>query len=270
MARSHLETRTFARRESHRSALSPDSRADFDAGSGRELGRHGKPGKMSSLRPSSALSYNVFGPWRGLDLQPIGAALHATVQSRQLRFEQKFPHGLRSTPPHVDVVLDGEEPRPLGIECKFTEPYGTKEEHAPLDPKYFAGDRSRWTEVDLPKCQALAISVGTMRSFRRLSVGQLLKHLLGLARTTQRVPRLRYVWFDSLCSEAQEHRVELNRFEEQIDRSIDFAAVTYQELAGSLRGWPEPVAGYHSYLTERYFVVQQAVHLCGRGSISAS
>jgi len=177
---------------------------------------------MSSLRSSSALSYNVFGPWRGLDLQALAAALHAAVQSRSLRFEQKFRHGLKSTPPNLDVVLDCDEMRPLGIECKFTEPYGTKKECAPLDPKYFAGGRSRWTEVHLPKCQALAKSVGTTTSFRRLAAGQLLKHLLGLARTTGQLPRLRYVWFDSRCPEALEHRVEVDRFEEHIDRSIDF------------------------------------------------
>jgi len=188
-----------------------------------------------------------------LDLQPLAIALHAVVQSRNLRFEQKFRHGLRSTPPNLDVVLDREEPRPLGIECKFTEPYGTKQDHAPLDPKYFAGGRYRWAEVHLPNCQDLAISMGTTTSFRRLAAGQLLKHLLGLAHTTRQLPRLRYVWFDSQCPEAQEHRAEIDRFEEQIDRSIDFAAVTYQEIAASLRSWPEPCSGYHSYLATRYF-----------------
>jgi hypothetical protein len=62
------------------------------------------------------------------------------------------------------------------------------------------------------------------------------------------------VWFDSLCSEAQEHRVEVERFESQIDGAIDFAAVTYQEIAASLRTWPEPIPSYHSYLARRYFV----------------
>src|SRR5262245_17621066 len=79
--------------------LSVETRAEFEAGSGGELGRHGKPGKMSSLRSSSALSYNVFGPWRGLDLGHFEAPLQATIHSRSLRFEQKFRHGLSSTPP---------------------------------------------------------------------------------------------------------------------------------------------------------------------------
>ncbi len=235
-------------------SLCGETRAEFENGSGGELGRNQKPGKMSSLRSSSALSYNVFGPWRGLDLQPLGAALRAVVRSRSIRFEQKFRHGLQSTPPNVDVVLDCDLPRPLGVECKFTEPYGTKKAHPRLDEKYVAGGRFRWTEVGLPECQALASSLGSTSSYRRLAVGQLLKHFLGLARTTGRPPRLRYVWFDSLCSEAQEHRVEVERFESQIDGAIDFAAVTYQEIAASLRNGPEPIPDYHSYLARRYFV----------------
>ncbi len=208
---------------------------------------------MSSLRSSSALSYNVFGPWRGHDLQPLGVALGTSIRTQRLRFEQKFRHGLGSTPPNVDVVLDGDEPRPLGIECKFTEPYGKKPDHPPLDQKYFANGRCRWTEVDLPKCQALAASIGRTRSFKRLAAGQLLKHLLGLACTTQNVPRLRYVWFDTECTEAMEHRAELDRFTEQIDSSIDFGAITYQSLMAVLFSEPEPIARYHSYLRDRYF-----------------
>lgn len=211
---------------------------------------------MSSLRSSSALSYNVFGPWRDSDLQPLGVALHAAVRSRSLRFEQKFPHGLRSTPPNLDVVIDREMAEPLGIECKFTEPYGAKKEHAPLDPKYFADGHLRWTEVGLPSCQTLAHSVGATTSFRRLAAGQLLKHLLGLARTSQRSPRLRYVWFDTQCREANEHRKEVERFRECIDSSVDFAAVTYQEVLASLRRVPEPIQGYHAYLQARYLLTK--------------
>src|SRR6266545_7587215 len=233
--------------------LSPETRADFETGSGDELGRNGKPGKMSSLRSSSALGYNVFGPWRGHDLQPLCVALKTSIRTQSLSFEQKFRHGLRSTPPNIDVVLDADEPQPLGIECKFTEPYGKKRDHERLDPKYFAGRRSRWAEVDLPKCQALAASIGRTSSFRRLAAGQLLKHLLGLARTTRDIPRLRYVWFDTECTEAMEHRAELDRFTEQIDGSIAFAAITYQTLIAVLFSEPEPIARYHSYLRDRYF-----------------
>ena len=62
-------------------AMSDESRTEFERGSGGELGRKGKPGKMRSLRSSSALSYNVFGPWRGFDLTPLASALGASVVS---------------------------------------------------------------------------------------------------------------------------------------------------------------------------------------------
>lgn len=233
--------------------LSVEARREFEAGSGSELGRNGKPGKMSSLRSSSALSYNVFQPWRGRDLKPLAVALETTLCSQELHFEQKFRHGLRSTPPNIDVVLDVGQSQPLGIECKFTEPYGTKRDHPPLDKKYFVGNRARWTEVNLPRAQALAAAVGTVAHFNRLAIGQLLKHLLGLARTTQRPPRLRYVWFDTECVEASEHRAEIARFEAQLDSSVDFRALTYQELMAALRTSADPISGYRSYLTERYF-----------------
>jgi len=233
--------------------LSVEARSEFKAGSGGELGRNGKPGKMSSLRSSSALSYNVFQPWRGRDLQPLAAALKTTVSSQELRFEQKFRHGLRSTPPNLDVILDVCQSQPWGIECKFTEPYGTKRDHAPLDEKYFVGDRARWSEVNLPRAQALAAAVGNVVRFKRLATGQLLKHLLGLARSTQQPPRLRYVWFDTGCLEASEHRAEITRFEAQLDSCVDFGALTYQELMAALRTSPDPINGYRSYLMERYF-----------------
>lgn len=235
--------------------LDAESRKEFAAGSGGELGTQGKPGNMSSLRSSSALCFNVFGPWRGQPFAPLTAALRGSVNTPSLRFEQKFRHGLRGTPPNLDVALGLEDSRPVGIECKFTEPYGPKHDHPALDPKYFAGGRARWAErwVQLPRCQKLVESVGNGMPFKRLGVGQLLKHLLGLAHTTKAAPRLRYVWFDSKCDEAREHREELARFTAAIDQDVDFVAMTYQDLLAELRRSPEPEPGYFAYLDRRYF-----------------
>lgn len=234
--------------------LSIEIRAEFAAGSGGELGRNGKPGKMSSLRSSSALTYNVFGSWCGQDLQPLSLPLQAKLVGRSIRVEQKYRHGLPSIPPNIDVVIDGEEAQPLAIECKFTEPYGKKREHQPLDSKYFEGGQSRWSQVGLPKCQSIATSIGNTMPFRRLAAGQLLKHLLGLAHSTGEAPRLRYIWYDTGCPEALEHRNELDSFADAIDRGVDFVAITYQIRMASLLASPEPISGYHAYLRERYFV----------------
>jgi hypothetical protein len=233
--------------------MSRDVRLQFTNGSGSELGHKDKPGKMQSLRSSSALSYNVFAPWIASDLQPLARALGVKLSDGTMRFERQFRHGLNSMPPNIDVALDNDQRRPLGIESKFTEPYGPKKDHPPLDQKYFVGNATRWADLDLPRCQDLAASIGTSLRFKRLGVGQLVKHILGLAWTTKSSPRLMYVWYDSGCNEANEHRDELARFRELIDSAIDFSAQTYQDVFAILLREREPVRGYHSYLRRRYF-----------------
>jgi len=233
--------------------LSVETRSDFQAARGGELGHHGKPGKMSSLRSSSALSYNVFDPWRGADLRPLANALGAKIRGNALSFEQQYHHGLSSIPPHIDVVLDGDQIQPLGIECKFTEPYGDKKSHAPLEDKYFSNGKKRWSACGLPLCQELASAVGHAVNYRRLSAGQLLKHLLGLAYTTRQSPRLWYIWFDSGCEEAAEHRIEVQDFADRIDDGVTFVAMTYQELFARIDPDMAPIPNYYSYLSKRYF-----------------
>lgn len=232
--------------------LSRNVRCQFERGSGGELGSATKPGKMASLRSSSALSYNVFAPWIGRDLEPLGRALGIELADQTLEFERQFPHGLTSTPPNIDVALDNQQPRPLAIECKFTEPYGTKRAHPPLHDKYFEDRRHRWTDVGLPKCQTLARRLGRGVTFHRLGAGQLLKHLLGLAWTTRKSPRLLYLFYDSGCAEADEHDRELARFQGLLDPNIDFRILSYQRLFSDLRSGSEPMRGYHSYLQRRY------------------
>ena len=234
-------------------SMAASVREQFANGNGGELGTAARPGKMYSLRSSSALAYNFFAPWLGHDLGPLAAALGHQVQDHTLRFEQKFRHGLSSTPPNLDVTLDNLGVRPLAIECKFTEPYGPKKGHAPLDQKYFVRDKARWDEQGLPRCQALAIGVGRTVEFRRLAVGQLLKHILGLAWTTKKAPRLIYLWFDTHCEEAAEHRTELCRFAGDIDPSVEFTSLSYQDVYAKIVGRSEPAEGYFEYLASRYF-----------------
>lgn len=235
--------------------MSRDIQCQFERGSGGELGSDCRPGKMSSLRSSSAFSYNVFAPWLGRDLAPLARSLDVKLADQTLQFERQFPHGLSSTPPNVDVVLDNQQPHPLGIESKFTEPYGGKKPHPALDAKYFADGRQRWAECGLPRCQQLARDIGVNLQFRRLGAGQLLKHILGLAWTTKTSPRLMYLWFDTGCDEATEHRDELEQFAPRLDRSVWFSALTYQEVFARLQRESEPARGYHSYLAGRYFAI---------------
>ena len=240
--------------------MTPDVRDQFKNGSGNELGTCDRPGKMYSLRSSSALAYNFFAPWIGHDLRPLAAALGHQVNDRTLQFERKFPHGLPAglrglppTPPNIDVTLDNGQPRPLAVECKFAEPFGSRKAHPPLQQKYFDGGRVRWAELGLPQCQILAESIGRTVEFRRLSAGQLLKHILGLAWTTKQPPRLVCLWFDTECDEAREHSAELKQFSSSVDDAIEFGSMSYQQVFASLRSGPEPVPGYFEYLASRYF-----------------
>ena len=232
--------------------LSGEIRAQFDSASGGELDRKERPGKMRSLRSSSALGVNFFAPWVGRSLTPLARALRVTLSDSTVTFEKQFRHGLGSIPPNVDVVLDTLQDRPLGIESKFTEPYGSRPPHPAINKKYFASGRTRWADLGLPKCQRLASEIGHGEQFHRLGAGQLLKHILGLANSTGRAPRLLCIWFDSGCLEAREHRDELDRFANLIDASMEFSALTYQEAIASLSTAEEPVPGYLAYLRSRY------------------
>lgn len=232
--------------------LSNEIRVQFESASGGELDRGGRPGKMRSLRSSSALGVNFFAPWIGRSLTPLGKALGVSLSDDTIAFERQFRHGLASLPPNIDIVLDSHQDRPLGIESKFTEPYGSRPPHAAIDKKYFAGGKARWSELGLPKCQRLAADIGSQVHFHRLGAGQLLKHVLGLAHSTGRPPRLLCIWFDSGCPEAREHREELDRFADLIDASIEFSAITYQEAVASLSADDEPVPEYLTYLHVRY------------------
>lgn len=227
--------------------------SDISGGSGDELGiRSGKP-KMDSLRSSTALACNVFDPWRGRDLAPLGLALGLEGIFLDIAFERKCRHGLRGTPPNLDVFLIPREGTPVGIESKFCEIYGAKKPHPSVDPKYFAGGRKRWEECQLPKCEEFARSLGSDSGFRRLGAGQLLKHILGLAFTHRHPVHLVYLWYDDGSHEADEHRQELQEFSARIDSSIDLIAKSYQGFFTALQREPEPVPGYHDYLRERYF-----------------
>lgn len=236
--------------------MSREVQEQFTRASGAELGTADRPGKMYSLRSSSALAYNFFAPWIGHDLGPLARALGQTLSDHSLQFERSFPHGLPTFTPQLDVCLDNSQARPLAIECKFSEPYGDMDTHAPLDSKYFPGERLRWSELSLPSCQYLASAIGKNIEFRRLGAGQLLKHILGLAWTTRQKPRLAYVWFDTGGPEALEHRDELARFRSHVEREVDFTAVTYQSAFASVCEAPEPVAGYLKYLESRYTLAQ--------------
>ena len=80
---------------------SPSTRVDFSKGAGSELARN-----MRAVHSSSALVANFFDFWSSKDKGSLLSAMglnEGTAES--LRFEMRFPTGLRGTPPHLDVSM---------------------------------------------------------------------------------------------------------------------------------------------------------------------
>lgn len=234
-------------------SLNPATRAEFAAGSGNELGLSGRPGKMQSLRSSSALAVNVFDYWRGAALLPLAQAFGVREGLVELHFEQKYPHGLPSTPPNLDVVLYQSAGAPVAIESKFAEPYEHNSDFEPLDDKYFPDSVDRWDSLGLPRCQAVARGLGHSIRFQRLNAGQLLKHVLGLAHVHRdfRPVTLAYVWYDVGTDEAGQHRAEIERFQDLVSDEVRFIPMTYNGLFETIR--TAASSDYVTYLGERYF-----------------
>ena len=231
------------------------TRAEFAAGAGDELGSGSKPGSMASLRSSAALAVNVFDAWRGSDLAALVGALGTDARVRELAFEQRFPTGLEGLPPHLDVVLGGEQARPTAIECKFTEPYGHP--HNDFRPSYFARN-DIWEGLGATRKLAGDIDKGRTE-FVRLGAAQLIKHALGLRKAFGTGGfRLLYLWYGLPGEQAVLHRREIGEFAHLVGNDFDFYAMTYQELFSRLSGAREPEPGYINYLSDRYFSADSA------------
>jgi hypothetical protein len=224
--------------------------AEYEAADGGELGRGGVGGKMSSLHSSSALVCNVFDYWRGRQLEPLLAALGIPDSLNEIRFEQRFPTGLRGNPPNLDLLLSGKGGgRVTAIESKFTEPYQSND-HKGFAESYF---RSAELWAGLERCRGLAEAGNMQRNCQRLDAAQLLKHILGLRRAFGTGFVLCYLWYDVPGSTAAEqHRAEVATFTEAVRCEVEFRSLTYQEL---FKTFPPNVqeSDYGKYLSARYF-----------------
>ena len=240
--------------------LSHCSRNEIIAGDGGELGKNGSRCKAQALHSSLILACNFFDYWRGRDLAAL-AKVFGTGELCGLRFEDKFPTGLRGKSPNLDVVLYEWAGGILAIESKFTEPFRRSMSKGFLKPKYFEnGDM--WARVHLSGCQALADQLRiNPAAFELLDVAQLLKHMLGLAtnqsRTNQTRWRLCCLWYRPVGALGDQHASELDRFAQQIGPDVSrFFALTYQEafrLLGDVLG--QEHLAYQQYLRNRYFGV---------------
>lgn len=230
--------------------LSEPARRAFEAGHGKEL-----DGKMRALHSSSALAVNVFECWnQAADRTPLAEALGLTSPITQVLFEAQKPTGLQGTPPNLDVQLELADGSVVAIESKFLEPYGTHT--AGFNPKYFERQPGLWAQHGFHACQALAEDIRDGAThYNWLYAQQLLKHVLGLAKSEPRPWALYYLWYVAPGSESAEHAAEAEDFARRATTDgIAFRSLTYQELFEGLKHRARRSdRRYMEYLGGRYF-----------------
>lgn len=234
--------------------MSAASRSEFEAGDGGELGSADGRGKMQALHSSSALACNVFDYWRTRACAPLSAALGTTAGITDIRFEQKFPTGLRGNAPNLDVVLSLGDGSLIAIESKFLEPYGAHLETG-FKTKYLEAKPGLWEARGLHASQRLVDALqGGIVTYRWLYAEQLLKHMLGLA-TSAKDWSLWYLWYQAPGEAGVEHAREVRDFADRVNNDgVGFRAISYQQLHALQvkRCGPEDRA-YLNYLGDRYF-----------------
>ena len=235
--------------------LTLQTKAEFAAGKGKELGDDKEPGKMQALHSSAALVVNFFEYWRHTGkTHDLAKAMGIGKNITAMRFEQTFPTGLGGTAPHLDVVLSSEGTMPIAIEAKFTETYHHHLKR-PLNGKYIEQPSAL---ADLPGCRKLVEEIFNERqsrtSFEYLDAPQLLKHIIGLTTKYGRNKfKLIYLWYDISSVEADTHKDELQEFMKLIADDAQFENYTYQTIFEKIWAHPDVDRDYLAYLIERYF-----------------
>lgn len=242
----------FARAEDNLPWLSPEIRSEFDAADGGEFGQSGGRAKIAALHSSSALAVNLFGYWRTRDPKPLAEAIGFESDIAEIRFEQKFPTGVGPRAPNIDVVIRGVHERLLAVESKFCESFSRKSQS--LQDKYFPKGSGRWHAAGLPGAQAAADSLRETNAFVYVDAAQLLKHMLGLARTRTDW-HLMLLWYVPTTDAAEAMNAEASEFQQLLGPDgARFSWSSYQELWSRLH----PMLGsqdqeYAAYLGGRYF-----------------
>ncbi len=228
-----------------------DFRADFEQGSGNELG-----GKFRAAHSSSALAANCFGPFvkRPQDLTLCGAAGFDTVA-----FERKCPVGLAQarTPPNLDVVAAGGD-CVVAVESKCLEHLGAKQ------AKFADAYRDQITDArrDGPWYAEMMRLREHPNAYRHLDAAQLVKHAFGLAHTfPDRDVRLLYLFWEPANADEfdvfQLHRDEVVAFSDRVAGgfpSFDWASYPALWADWGKTGSNSWVADHVGRLGDRYSV----------------
>jgi hypothetical protein len=223
-----------------------ETRSEFEAGDGGELGTTDAPGSMHSLISSSALCCNVFDAWRNRPLGDLGVALGIDRSYEVHRFESKHPTGLLGKAPNLDLELHAPGMRPVAIESKFVETYRVARNA--FKRSYFS-NKALWTGLESWRRVAVAIDQGDL-TFVTLNAAQLIKHALGLSRRYgSKGFVLLYLWYRLPGPAGDAHQAELDRFHEEVGDTVAFRTASYPEVfSRAISGSPRWI----DYMRHRY------------------
>jgi hypothetical protein len=195
--------------------------SDLNAGAGREL-----DSKICAAHSSAALVVNTFGPWRN---RPEGMSLSGLNGFRSVRFESKLPTGLGGTPPHLDLLAEGEAT--VAIESKCTEWMEPKP--ARFSPSY---DSLSPSHGHSPWFELIQQLLAEPCRYEFLDAAQLVKHALGLLTCYGALElRLIYLYWEPHNAadwpECRKHRGEADDLANQVKQcSIRLQPMSYREL----------------------------------------
>jgi hypothetical protein len=218
-------------------------RKDFTEGAGRELGE-----KFRAAHSSAALAVNTFSPWR---TAPRDLALGGIAGFRSIRFEERCPTGLGGTPPHLDLLADGD--LPVAVESKCTEWMQPKT--AMFADAY---DRLESSQGDSPWFEEMLGLRQEPRRYMFLDAAQLVKHYFGLsARYPRQEVLLIYLYWEPAnhqdWSACFEHRAEANALAAKVEQSdVRLLPLSHRQLWSELERHSSP--DHIRYLKARYEV----------------
>ena len=233
--------------------LSNATRTDFLKADGTELKSDRKRSKMHALHSSSALASNVFEYWRNREKSILASSLNLYANIKDNSFEWKFPTGLPGNPPNLDVILTLTDGSITAIESKFLEPYGRHKQG--FKTKYFESSPGLWAAFGYPHCQNLASQLQSGDFvFQWLHAEQLLKHILGLARSGK-VWELLYLWYEVPGRSSRDHAAEGEEFASVVTvDGISFRSISYQTLFTTMQSLAKNSDdAYLGCLQDRYF-----------------
>lgn len=214
---------------------------DLKSGAGHEL-----DGKLCAAHSSAALAVNAFGPWR---TAPGSLIIGGIIGFHSLRFEATCPIWPSRTPPHLDLLADGD--LLVAVESKCTEWMKPKaalfsdsyEELRPVD------EDSNWA----PWFEQMQQVRGRSQFF---DAAQVIKHAFGLLSCYgTRDVRLEYLYWEPRNAgdwpQCRQHREQADDLAAKVRRStVQLIPMSYREL---WHEWESQNSAPHlQYIRSRY------------------